>query len=321
MTVLRQLRMIVALLALCMAALAMPRATSAQTMFKPVAIVNDSAITGFDLAQRAQIFTALGAAAPTPDALRTQALNSLIEERLKYQAGEAIGISYSQDAVDLGLEEFASQFEDSPEALRTRLKNQGISDQSINDFVAAEAIWREVVRTRFLRRAEPSEAQIDAEIALSANAQNVSFRLRELALTLTGDQAQDQQIRERIIDLYNQYSTGVGFEEAVSQFSNGRSAANGGELGWVPGRALPGPMVQDLNRLQIGQVTRPVTVQNGVALFQLLERRVESGGDTEAAATPEERERVRRRLVSETITRLADGFLQELRRDALIEVR
>lgn len=320
MIVVRQMRRIAALLMLSAALLTAPIA-AAQSIFKPVAIVNDSAITGFDLAQRAQIFTALGAAASSPDALRTQALNSLIEERLKYQAGEAIGISYSQDAVDLGLEDFAQQAGNSPEALRNQLKDQGISDQSINDFVAAEAIWREVVRARFLRRAEPSEAQIDAEIELSASVQNVSYRMRELALVLSGDEAQDRQIRERILELYNQYNSGEGFGEAIQRFSTGRSAERGGELGWVPARALPGALAQDLNRLRIGQVTRPVTVQNGVALFQLLERRVDGGEEIAPTATPEERERIRRRLVNETITRLAEGFLQELRRDALIEIR
>ncbi len=46
----------------------------AQTMFRPVAIVNDSATTGFDLAQRAQILVALGFPTANPDALRAASL-------------------------------------------------------------------------------------------------------------------------------------------------------------------------------------------------------------------------------------------------------
>ncbi|MEL6477969.1 MAG: hypothetical protein AAFR17_11640, partial [Pseudomonadota bacterium] len=163
----------------------------AQTIFRPVAVVNDDVITGFDLAQRAQIFTTLGAAAPAPDALRRQAINSLIEEKLKVQAGERLGLEANEEIVELGLAEFAQQFGLDGPALRERLRDDGVTDQSIADFVGAETVWREVVRARFLRRAEPSEAQIDAELDLVGQGRSVSFRLRELGLQLPGDEAGD----------------------------------------------------------------------------------------------------------------------------------
>jgi len=91
-------------LALCLAP-----PVAAQTLFRPVAVVNDSAITGFDLAQRAQILVALGFTAASPDSLRAEALDQLIEDRLKIQAGREIGIRPTEEMIEAGIEAFARQ--------------------------------------------------------------------------------------------------------------------------------------------------------------------------------------------------------------------
>ncbi|MEM0922640.1 MAG: peptidylprolyl isomerase [Pseudomonadota bacterium] len=302
---------------LILAGAALP--VEAQTIFRPVAVVNDDAVTGFDLAQRAQIFTTLGAAAPTPDALRRQALNSLIEEKLKLQSGEQIGIAPTAEIVEIGLDEFAQQFGLAGEGLRQRLRDEGVTDQSIDDFVGAETIWREVVRARFLRRAEPSEAQIDGELDLIGQGQSRSFRLRELGLVLPGDDAGDEAVRAEISRIYDQLSNGGDFAAAVAELSSVPSASRQGDLGWVSASSLPPEVTRDLTRLQPGGITRPVVVEGGVSILQLLEQR--DDGNQAGGGSAAEREQIRQRLISATITRLAEGFLQELRRDALIEIR
>lgn len=296
-----------------------PLPAVAQSIFKPVAVVNDSAITGFDIAQRARIFDTLGADLPSADALRQQALNSLIEERLKVQAATQIGIERSPEVVQTGLDEFAQQFSETGAELRTRLQAAGATNQAIDDFVSAEVLWREVVRARFLRRAEPSEAAIDAEIDLRNTGRVSALRLRELGIQFTGDEAGDLAIREKIIDIYQAVQGGADFEAAVRANSTAPSAANGGDMGWVEASVLPPRLVQTLANLPVGQVSRPLTREDGVTLLQVLEKRRQEA--TDVTATPEEREQIRRLLVGETINRLADGFLQELRRDALIEIR
>ncbi|MEM9043433.1 MAG: peptidylprolyl isomerase [Pseudomonadota bacterium] len=295
-------------------------AAAQQTAFKPVAVVNESVITGYDLAQRAQLLAIMEARGRPPEQLRRQALETLIVDRLKVQAGTAVGLSPTEEVVTLGFELFAQQNGREPDELRAQLNGDGISNQAIDDFVAAETIWREVVRARFLTRAEPSESRIEEELRLSANLTNTSYRLKEIGIRLTGDPSQDRAKREGVIELYNSLQRGGDFDTAVREISETPSAARGGDLGWVPGSRLSAEMVRDLNRLEIGQVTRPVAVQGGVAILQLVARRAE-GEQNEITASEQEREQVRQRLLSEEVNRLAEGFLQEIRRDALIEIR
>ncbi|MEM7238207.1 MAG: hypothetical protein AAF501_10340, partial [Pseudomonadota bacterium] len=160
--------------------------TLAQTIFKPVAVVNESAITGFDLAQRAQILASLGRAQNSPDLLRAQALEQLIQDRLKLQAGEIVGITPNDEIVDLGIGIFAQQFNLSGDDFRVSLNGEGVSDQAINDLIGADTVWREVVRARFLSRAEPTETRIDEEVALRSGVAAYSYRLKELGIRFTG---------------------------------------------------------------------------------------------------------------------------------------
>lgn len=291
---------------------------AAQTIFKPVAIVNESVITGFDLAQRAQIIAALGRARPTPDLLRAQALEQLVQDKLKLQAGDLVGITPSDQVVDVGIDFFAQQFNLSADDFRSKLNGEGVSNQAIDDLIGADTVWREVVRARFLNRAEPTETRIDEEIALRSNTTAFSYRLRELGLRLTGNPETDEPKRQLLLQIYEDLSAGGDFDAALQQYSESPNRDEGGDIGWVSASALPAELVRDLNSLQPGDVTKPITVQGGASILQLVERRL-GGGDN--AVSQEQREQVRQRLLAEEINRLADGYLQELRRDALIELR
>ncbi|MEM8742662.1 MAG: peptidylprolyl isomerase, partial [Pseudomonadota bacterium] len=63
----------------------------------------------------------------------------------------------------------------------------------------------------------------------------------------------------------------------------------------------------------VGQVTPPVRVATGMAVIVLCART--GGTDTSSI------EQIRGRLISERMTSFAQGYLQELRRDAVVEYR
>lgn len=311
---------VLACAAALLGAAAAPTAAAAQTMFRPVAIVNDSAITGYDLAQRAQIMTVLGFTAASADALRAAALDRLIEDRLKAQEARRAGLTASPEQVAAGIAEFAQNSRMSEDELRASLSAQGVTEQALNDLVAADVVWRDMVRARFARRIDPGEAEIDGEIALMGQRAGLSYRIAEIGLPMNDagrSEAETLTLANRLADSLAQ---GGDFDTAVRTYSRAPSAARGGDVGWVPGDRLPPEINAALTALQPGQVTRPIPVSGGYSILRLIETRSEAGQGIDAS-NPELRERVRRGLVNQQIVRLAEGLLQELRRDALIELR
>ena len=292
----------------------------AQTMFRPVAVVNDSAITGFDLAQRAQILIALGFPTASPDALRAESLERLIEDRLKLQEGARLRLSADADSIDAGIEEFANRSGLSVDEFRTAMSTQGVTELALNDMVSAEMVWRQVVRRRFARRVEPGEAEIDAEIALVQQRAGVSYRIAEIGLP-AGDEDRSMDETQALAEtLYASLSQGGDFAAAVRTYSRAPSAARGGEIGWISTAQMPPDLAETLSGLSPGQVSRPFPVAGGVTILKLIERRADAAGRIDAS-DPALRDRVRNRLSNQRTARLAEGLLQELRRDALIELR
>ena len=292
----------------------------AQTMFRPVAVVNDSAITGFDLAQRAQILIALGFPTASPDALRAESLERLIEDRLKLQEGARLRLSADADSIDAGIEEFANRSGLSVDEFRTAMSTQGVTELALNDMVSAEMVWRQVVRRRFARRVEPGEAEIDAEIALVQQRAGVSYRIAEIGLP-AGDEDRSMDETQALAEtLYASLSQGGDFDAAVRTYSRAPSAARGGEIGWISTAQMPPDLAETLSGLSPGQVSRPFPVAGGVTILKLIERRADAASRIDAS-DPALRDRVRNRLSNQRTARLAEGLLQELRRDALIELR
>jgi peptidyl-prolyl cis-trans isomerase SurA len=302
------------------AVLASATTAPAQTMFRPVAVVNDSAITGFDLAQRAQILVALGFTAASSDALRAESLERLVEDRLKLQEGARLGLSASEDGINKGVEEFAKRAGLSAAEFLTAMSTQGVTASALNDLISAEVIWRQVVLGRFSRRVEPGEAEIDSEIALMQERAGVSYRVSEIGLPvgeLGRSEAETQALAEK---LFVSLNSGGDFDAAVRTYSRAPSAARGGEVGWVSTLQMPPDLAAMLSALSPGEVSRPFQVAGGFSILKLIEKRIDAA-DAFDASDPELRNRIRNRLANQRTARLAEGLLQELRRDALIEMR
>ena len=291
-----------------------------QSLFRPVAVVNDSAITGFDLAQRAQLLIALGFSTVNQDAVRTEALEGLVEDRLKLQEGARLGVTASTEDVDAGVENIAKRSGKSGVEFRAALTAQGISKTALDDLVSAEVVWNQVVRSRFARRVEPGEAEIDAEIALIQQRAGTSYRIAEIGLPV-GDEGRNQaEVRALAEQLYASLNGGGDFTAAVRRYSRSPSAAKGGEVGWVSTQKMPPELAAALTEMSPGQVARPLPVPGGLTILKLLEKRTDATGALDAS-DPGLRDQVRNRLSNQRAARLAEGLLQELRRDALIEMR
>lgn len=324
------------LAALLLAALLLPAAASAQqapgaaqgqaaqqgagTPFRPVAVVNGAAITGFDLAQRMQILMATGAAEANPEAVRAEALERLIEDQLKRAEAERLGVTASPEEIQAGLEELAQANGMAADEMLAVLSAQGISRQAIESIVEADVLWRKVVRARFSRRVEPGEAEIDAEIAQLRARAGTAWRLAEIGLPADGDGRTPEETRALAQRLSRELAEGGDFEAAVRQYSRAPSAEQGGEVGWVTSDGLPPRIAEALTGLDAGEVTAPIEVSGGVSILKVLETREQPAAAIDAS-NPELRERVRNRLAGQQGARLAEGLLQELRRDALIEIR
>jgi len=237
-------------------------AAHGQNAFSPAVYVNDSAVTHFEIEQRARLLVIMSAPGDPLELAREQ----LIEDRLKLQAARQAGISPSEDGVVAGLENFAKRVNMKPEEMLQALSAEGISEESLRDFIASQIAWGGVVQTRFGANAQISEEEIDRAIAQNSGQGGVRVLLSEIIIPVTPQtRSQVDSLAAQISDL----SSFSEFEAAARIYSASGTKENGGHVDWMNVTNLPAPLRPVITGLRSGEVTPPLQLPNSVALFQL----------------------------------------------------
>ncbi|MEM8570834.1 MAG: peptidylprolyl isomerase [Pseudomonadota bacterium] len=280
--------------------------------YAPIRTINGDVITDYDIEQRANLLDALGAEGD----LEALALEQLIDDRLKIQSGNALGFILPEGAVFAGLEEFAATRGMSLDQVLTILEAREIDRQAMDDYVEAGLVWREVVGVRFRDLSLPSDTDVDAAMANRARETVDVYQLAEIALPYS---ERGRVETSRLADeLYRELSLGGNFAQTAQQFSRADSAPQGGQVEDMSFDQIPPPLQTALQGLSPGDVTQPIEIAGGVAIIKLIAIRQEVPEPNPEVTEFETREAVRRELFAERIDAFGDGYLQELRADAVI---
>ncbi|WP_406644339.1 peptidylprolyl isomerase [Aliisedimentitalea scapharcae] len=243
------------------AGLALPVPAIAGGLFSPAISVNESVISQYELEQRALLMELLRAPGDPVETARKE----LIDDRLRQEVLDDVGLVVSDESIQQGIVDFAARTGLKPDEFIKILGENGVSPETFRDFVKIGLGWREYIADRYLSRARPSEAEIDRAMGQSGGS-SVQILLSELIMPVT-----EQNITqvEAIAADAQQTTSYEEFSSLASQFSAASSRDQGGRLGWLSLDQLPPALRPTLLSLQPGDVTNPMRLDNALALFQL----------------------------------------------------
>lgn len=234
---------------------------SAQNLFAPVAKVNESVVTAFEVQQRQRFLEVLNA----PGATREGALTSLIDERLRNEAVAEAGIELTPQGISDSLAEFASRADLSTEEFTQALGQSGVSRETFRDFVVNSVGWRELVRARYASRVQITDAEISRALG-ETQGSGVRVLVSEIIIPAPPQQAaRVNALAEQI----SQSKSTAEFSNYASRYSATASRGRGGRLPWQNLTDLPPSLQPLILNLAPGEVTDPLPIPNAVALFQL----------------------------------------------------
>ena len=237
--------------------------TMAQSQFSPAIVVNDKVITQYEIDQRVLLLTFFR----TPGDLQETAREQLIEERLKQGQLERAGLRITQDALTRELETFAQRADMTHAQFVTLMGQNRIEAQTLTDFVSTNVTWRDYIRSRFGPQAQISESEIDRALGgASDSAAGIEVLLSEIIIPAPPPRAQQALARAQRI---SQLTSTSAFSAEAREVSALPSRNNGGRLGWLPISNYPPQIRTILLALGNGEVTAPLQIPNGVALFQM----------------------------------------------------
>lgn len=239
---------------------AMP--VAAQGLFSPVVNVNDDVVTEFEVQQRQRFLTALN----SPGTSREFVIEALVDERLRAQAVENAGLELTEEALQLGLEEFAARANVTTEEFVQLLQANGIAEETFVDFVKVGVAWRDYIRSRYGPRLEVSEAEIDRALGSSSAATAIRVLVSEIIIPAPPERLEEvRALAEQIATTTSESE----FSTYAREYSATATRQAGGRLPWQALSNLPPVLRPLLLGLAPGEVTEPLTIPNAVAIFQL----------------------------------------------------
>lgn len=257
--------------------LALTSPTLAAAQFSPAIIINDSVVSEFEINQRVTMLEVFR----TPGNLEQLAREQLIEDRLKLEALNNAGLRITDEGLRDAMNEFAGRANLELDQFVTVLGQAGVSEETFRDFVRVNVSWRDFIRTRFGDRVQVSEADIDQALGQSGGASGIEVLLSEIIIPAPPPRAQQALATARRIAGLTSTSA---FEAEARRVSALPSKTRGGRLDWLPITNYPPGLRGLLLDLAPGEVTAPIPITNGVALFQMRGVREVSRAAAEPAA-------------------------------------
>jgi len=232
--------------------------------FSPVAYVNDEVVSQYELDQRIALIGILAGGIS-----RANALEALVEERLKQGAAARAGVSVSDADLEAAIAEFAARGGLEPDQLIATLAEQGIPVQTLRDYVAPQILWRDFASARFASRAQVSEDEIDR--ALAINGPSGGLRVLMAEIFLPSRTPEELENSREIAKTFTENTSFQAFRDAVRRYSVAPSALKDGRLDWISVNDLPPALRGQVLAMKPGDVTAPLSTENAVGFFQLLD--------------------------------------------------
>jgi len=244
---------------------------------------------------------------------RKKALEELIEERLKLQEAQRLGITVDEAQVDEIINNIAKRNKVSPEQFAQNLKRMGASIESMRARFRATLAWNAVVRRRFSALVSVSQREIDRMVSSAAGdaEDQVELRLHRITLPVTGK--------------LDQKAMATRLDQAERIWRNFKGCATTAELAKAQGgtfedlgarkpSSVPEPTRSLLLNAKDGEMVPPNMSSRGVELYAVCGRKVIKADD-------QVREQVAQELQQKEFEVLAERHLRDLRQDAHIEYR
>jgi peptidyl-prolyl cis-trans isomerase SurA len=204
------------------------------------------------------------------------------------------------------MEEFAQRANMTAEQFIDQLGKAGIAPETFRDFVEAGVLWREIVRGRFTGKAKVSDEEIDR--VLEAETKKAALVVSIAELIIPANPGEEEKALALANDIRRSVTGEASFAAAVEQYSAAPSRERGGRVDPLPLANLPPQISGLLLPLAPGQVSPPMMIPGGVALFQL--RSVVEGPQTSTLPVQVEYARLRLPISAETDTAIAKVQVQ-----------
>ena len=289
-----------------------PMSWSAASAQQVVVVVNGEPITAVDIARRTRLLQLSGNKSPN----QKDVVDELVDEKLKLQVARRYKLDITDKEVDAAFNGIALRTRQTPDKFAQALTAAGIGPEMLKARIRADIGWQQIIRGKFqsnfqigdkdILAALPTDKKDDSSSAVDYTLRPVLFIVQrgspEAVFAARRKEAESLRTQFQTCDDGLQFARGL--RDVAIRNPIIRSSAE-----------FPAQQREVLATTPVGKLTPPEVTQQGIELFAVCAKKETAGGET-----PIKRE-VRDKLGQERFVAQGKRYLQELRKNAMIEYR
>ncbi|MDX2072799.1 MAG: peptidylprolyl isomerase [Alphaproteobacteria bacterium] len=242
-----------------------------------VAVVNDEAITSYDLNARIQFVLATTKISSSPESiarLKPQILRALVDERLQLQEARKNDIELTDKEVEQAIVAIESQRSMEPGEIGRILATNRIPEETLMVQIRAQIVWGKLVQRKLRSRIKITDEEV-TQMARKLAAPVIRQELKIALLQLPVDKpSRDKEVRQAAEKIVLESRGGADFEELARQFAGG-AVRDGGNLTafWVRPDDLDPSIAKALTGAKPGSISDPLRNSIGYTLIKVYDAR------------------------------------------------
>ena len=237
--------------------------------------INNQIITNIDVKDEKNYLLALNPRLKnlSNEEINRYALDSLINEKIKkieiekrfeiLVNNEMINKIISDLYMGLGIANV--------EEFKSHLKNFDINMDLVKNKISVEIAWNDYIFNNYNKAVLVDEDKIRDKIKkLSKKNLVENIFLSEIIFTVN----EGENLNSKFNQIKNSIND-IGFEETAKIYSVSESRKNGGKIGWVFKSQLSNKILNEIEKIDIGELTVPITTPGGFILLTINEKKNE----------------------------------------------
>ena len=150
------------------------------------------------------------------------------------------------------------------------LESKNLKYEMIREKLKVEAYWNQLIYDKYSKNLKIDKNELKEKILnnLKNKKKRFEYNLSEILYT-----SKNNESHNSILTKINQNLEKIGFENTANIFSISNSSKNGGLIGWINELQLSSKVRNEINKLEIGQVSKPIKIQNGYLLIKINDKK------------------------------------------------
>jgi peptidyl-prolyl cis-trans isomerase SurA len=239
------------------------------------AVINDFAVSEYEVRQRLNLFLATSGIQPKGEELkriRSQIITQLEDEKLELNEAIKKHVTVSPAEVDAQINRMLTENHITIEQLREVLSNAGASEDALRRQITAQLAWQKTVQQEYEDRISITPEEVNEELARYAEGADKPHYLVSEIFIQVDNPDKDAEALKDAQSVETQLKAGGNFAMIAHQFSQSPSAAAGGDIGYVYDGQLAPELNAALKKMAINSVSEPIRSIGGYYILALRAR-------------------------------------------------